>query len=229
MRRASSGSSSVVRNPTWDRWRPHPVDARRAWGQDNSWGDVYVYEVFLSYRRGVIHSQWLVEHFVPLFKDRLREEIAEQCDRDAGELFLDVNEVQPGMSIGDKVVDGLKTARCLVALLSPSYFRSPWCLVEWDSFRTRGHGLVVPTILSQGVTVRRAVGDTMWADFSDYTIIGEGFKKTERYVAFQDEIKRLAKRVATVIASAPAWSNFSVCNPPVTPVAPATSIQRIGL
>jgi hypothetical protein len=190
---------------------------------------VYVYEVFLSYRRGVVHSQWLVEHFVPLFKDRLRDEIAEQCDRDAGELFLDVNEVQPGMSIGNKVVDGLKTARCLVALLSPSYFRSPWCLVEWDSFRARGQGLIVPTILSQGATVKRAVGDTMWADFSDYTIIGEGFKKTERYVAFQDEIKRLAKVVAAVIAGAPPWSDFSVCNPPVTPVAPAAPIQRIGL
>jgi hypothetical protein len=229
----AAGSSVSWENPIWGQVEAAPVDGRRAWGQDNAWGDVYVYEVFLSYRRGVIHSQWLVEHFVPLFKDRLREEIAEECNRDAGDLFLDVNEVQPGMSVGGKVVDGLKTARCLVALLSPSYFRSQWCLVEWDSFRTRSHSerreLVVPTILSQGTTVRRAVGDTMWADFSEYTIIGEGFRRTERYVAFQDEIKRLAKRVATVIANAPAWKDFSVCDPPVTAVAPAVPIQRIDL
>lgn len=64
---------------------------------------MYVYEVFLNYRRGVIHSQWLVEHFVPLFKDRLREEIAEQCDRDAEGLFLDVDDVQPGMNITNKI------------------------------------------------------------------------------------------------------------------------------
>jgi hypothetical protein len=105
--------------------------------------------------------------------------------------------------------------------------------VEWDSFKSRGEeearDLVVPAILSQGRTVRAEVGDTMWADFSDYTIVGEGFKKAERYVQFQDEVKKLARRVGDIVANAPTWKDFAICNPPRRPIARSASIPLIPL
>lgn len=203
--------------------------------EDSPRGEVYGYEVFLSYRRQWHHSQWMVEHFVPLFEQYLRNEVADRCERDPDKLFLDREEVRPGMNIPSRVRDGIKRARCLVALVSPSYFRSQWCLVEWDSFKTRGQNedrdLVVPAILHDGTTVRAAIGDTMWADFDNYTIIGPGFRKTAKYVTLQKKIKKLAKRVGEVIASAPPWKEeFQVCESPTTSIAPdpKISLQRLG-
>lgn len=194
---------------------------------------MYAYEVFLSYRRGTIHSQWLAEHFIPLFKDRLREEVADRCCRDSSEMFHDETDVLPGMRIPEKVATGLKAARCLLAMVSPAYFRSPYCLAEWESFKTRGQlehrDLIIPAILSPGATVAAEVADTMWADLSDYTIVGEGFRKTELYVAFQREIKKLARHVAGIIAEAPDWKDFAICDPPRHVVSVATSIPLVGL
>jgi len=194
---------------------------------------LYQYEAFLSYRRGAIHSQWLRKHFIPLFRDRLIEEVAEHCNRDACELFHDVDEVLPGMNVPDRVVNGLRGARCLVALVSPSYFRSPWCLVEWESFRTRSQNeacdLIIPVILSAGSTVQSQVGNTMCADFSDYTIVGPAFTNTNLYVQFQIEIKKLARRVANIIAKAPDWKDFEICNPPRYQFAGPTPILKVGL
>jgi hypothetical protein len=196
---------------------------------------VYDYEVFLSYRRRPHHSQWLVEHFVPLFENCLIDEVADRCQRAPDKLFLDVEEVQPGTNIPSRVRDGIKRARCLVALVSPMYFRSRWCLVEWESFKTRGQSenrdLVVPAILHGGTTVRTAVRDTMWADFEGYHILGSGFTKTAKYVSFQREIKKLAKRVGEIVASAPDWKDeFNVCDPPSESISPdpKTSLMRLG-
>ena len=194
---------------------------------------MYRYEVFVSYRRGTVHSQWLIEHFLPLFKDLLREEVADRCGRDTSDLFHDENDILPGMSIPAKVANGLKTARCLLALVSPRYFLSHYCLVEWESFKLRGQSesrdLLVPAVLNPGLTVQAKVGDTMWADLSDYLIVGEGFKKSERYVQFQDEVKKLARRVADISANAPDWKEFQICDPPSRAIVPPAPIQLVGL
>jgi len=194
---------------------------------------LYRYEVFLSYRRGYINSRWLNEHFIPLFQDGLKEEIADRCDRKPDGLFHDESEIRAGMSIPARVQEGLKTARSLVALVSPTYFQSDWCRVEWESFKQRSErerrDLIVPAILKSGATVRARVGDTLSVDFSAYTIIGGGFTKTERYVQFQDEIKKLASSVAEIVANAPAWKDFEICNPPRAPAPPSPQISLIGL
>jgi len=43
----------------------------------------YAYDVFISYRRSRNKSEWLIEHFLPLFEDYLRDEIIAQCKRQA--------------------------------------------------------------------------------------------------------------------------------------------------
>ena len=87
-------------------------------------------------------------------------------------------------------------------------------MLEWESFKKRSEktakDLVIPAILSPGSNLPESARETQWVDFSRFTISGEGFLRTERYVEFQDEIKAFAKRVAQVIADAPPWEDFEV-------------------
>lgn len=193
---------------------------------------MYLHEVFLSYRRTALTVRWLPS-FIPRFSNELAEQVADLCQRDANDVFHDQNEVLPGMSIPDSIARGLKASRCLVALLSPTYFRSPHCLVEWDTFKLRGQregrDLVVPVIIRDGATVRQRIGDTMAADFSPYLIDGAAFKNTECYVEFQYAIQRLAERVGHIIAQAPAWQDTPICDPPITPILQPDPIPLVGL
>ena len=43
------------------------------------------------------------------------------------------------------------------------------------------------------------LADLKSADFSDLAYIGEGFAKSERYIEFQDRVRRLANDVAAAI------------------------------
>lgn len=196
----------------------------------------YDYEVFLSYRWRWDHSKWLKEYFVPKFRVCLHDVVVDKCPgRNPDGLFYDVEKIETGMKFPSELREGIKRARCLVALISPSYFRSPWCLVEWESFKTRseneGLDLVVPAILHDGASVRAAIGDTIPANFAKYTNEGPGFRKTVKYVTFQRKIEKLAERVGEVVKSAPPWKEgFTVCDPPTTPIAPfpKVSLQRLG-
>jgi len=192
----------------------------------------YVYDVFLSYKRGTVISRWLTEHFLPLFRDRLGEEVADKCNRDLEGIFLDDDDVPVGTKISERVRLGITTSRCVVALWSPRYFRSDYCNIEWRSFEQRGDqynkDLVVPAIVSQGANLPDAARDRKWVDLSTYTIIGAGFAATERYVEFQDVVRGFAKAVAAVIASAPDWAAFPISEPPARPV-PQTPIMQVSL
>ena len=192
----------------------------------------YAYDVFLSYKRGTVNSKWLVEHFLPLFKDRLGEQVADKCDRDADGIFFDEDDVKVGSKISTRVADGIRSSRCVVALWSPRYFRSEYCNIEWLSFEKRskeyGKDLVVPAIICQGANLPKEAQDRKWIDLSTYTIIGQGFTLSERYVEFQDAIARFAKRVAEIVASAPEWSEFPVSDPPPSPPS-VTPIMQVSL
>jgi hypothetical protein len=206
-------------------------------GEDSARGEVYGYEVFLSYRRWPLHLRWLDRYFVPLFEGYLGQYVVDKCtDRHPDRmLFRDVEDVKFGMRIPARVEHGIRHARCLVALLSPEYFRSQWCVVEWDSFKTRGQNegreLVVPAIVHDGETVRTAISDTMSVNFHDDFTDGESFKRSRKYMPFEKKVRSLAERVAEIVKNAPEWkAEFPVRDPPDTPVypQPKTPLMRLG-
>lgn len=176
-------------------------------------------------------------YFLPLFEGYLGQEVVDKCtDRHPDRmLFLDVEDVQPGMRIPPRVKHGIKHARCLVALVSPQYFCSEWCVVEWDSFMRRGQEegreLVVPVIVHDGETVRTAISDTMCLNLRDYVTDAEAFKRSRKYMPFEKKVRALAERVAGIVKNAPEWkAEFPVRDPPDTAVypKPKTPLMRLG-
>src|SRR5262245_22805354 len=110
----------------------------------------YTYDVFISYRRSRNRSEWLIDHFLPIFDEYLRNEIIEQCARSPRKIFFDQAEInpalrqfedtsgiEPGVQWRTALGVAIQQSCCMVGVWSPDYFYSKWCLAEWESFRMR--------------------------------------------------------------------------------------------
>ena len=200
----------------------------------------YIHDVFISYKRDPFKDEWLLEHFMPLFSYFVREEIAAECGRLPERIFFDQTDVsaasrtfdqhgiEPGQQWRDALAQAIKTSRCLVALWSPMYFFSEWCLIEWESFRLRtggGQPLVIPMRVHDGESFPKPAKDLQAPDFSDFVIIGPGFKQTKAYPEFQQKLRGFARAVAKGVAQAPAFADFPLA-PGTTPAAAAPHIPQ---
>lgn len=181
----------------------------------------YTYDIFLSYRRSQLRSEWLTEHFIPLFWDIVREEITAETHRTPSGFFFDQTDlseemrkfdlhgIEPGENWRNKLKEAITASRCMIALWSPLYFHSEWCLIEWKSFLERGRAkqkdLLVPISVHDGDSFPSDARDSQYMKFVEFVFIGDGYKKTELYVKFQQELRNLARRVAKVISTAPEW------------------------
>lgn len=208
----------------------------------------YKNDVFISYKRDTFKDEWIADTFMPLFLYYVREEIAAACQRNTIGVYFDQTAVstdfrkldQHGLEPGDEwrkaLRDAIKTSRCVVCLWSPLYFLSRWCTIEWQSFRDRGTAagkkLVVPMSVHDGESFPDDARGYLPNDFnfSDFVIIGEGFKKTEDYPKFQKGLKSFAITVARCVRDAPEFGEFPVTDyvePAAPPEDPYIPQQRI--
>src|SRR5262249_8127901 len=97
--------------------------------------DDYLYDVFVSYRHKEPVLDWLRHHFYP----KLQRWLPNVMPRDP-EIFVDW-QIEVGSAWPLTLREGLLRSRCMVAICTPEYFRSPWCLAEWRSFRARERAL----------------------------------------------------------------------------------------
>jgi hypothetical protein len=208
----------------------------------------YRYDVFISYKRDQFRNAWLHESFVPMFSQLLQEDIAAVCRRQTIGLFFDqtvvpddkrsLRGIEPGDDWREALREAIKASRCVVCLWSPLYFLSEWCQVEWNSFLERGRvakqTLVVPMSVHDGESFPPAAQALQAPDFSDYVVIGEGFKKTEEFVLFQQKLKQFSKKVASCVNAAPRFSKFGLAGLPSASASdpsaePASSASPVGL
>jgi hypothetical protein len=188
----------------------------------------YTFDVFISYRRQRNKSEWLIEHFLPLFEEYLSDEIIAICGRPPQDIFFDqakinpelrqfdnrLGGIEPGADWRMALADAIRQSRCMVGIWSPGYFLSEWCCVEWKSFEARHQQTqlqtIVPLSVHDGKTFPPEARKPNIVDLSDYMIVGEGFRKSEKFVTFQDHVKLFARSVANTINSAPAFSTWPV-------------------
>ena len=186
----------------------------------------YSHDVFISYRRDTFRDEWLIDHFIPIFKSFVKEAITAEADRDPDTIFFDQTElddsirvfdlkgIEPGQNWQNALEEAIKTSRCVVTLWSPQYFRSKWCNIEWRSFRERGIplnlDLVVPVTVFDGEKFPADAKVPQLASLNDYVIGGAGFKLTADYVKFTQKVKKLALRVGKVVASAPPFAAWPI-------------------
>ena len=188
----------------------------------------YKFDVFFSYRRNQLTQHWhdkLVEHL----EYWINQELPDQNVR----IFFDKNSIDVGDIWPDQIKDALKHSKCLVAIMSPDYFKSKWCYAELLSFKERqenldaGGGLILGARFHDGHSFPQKVNNIQQVDFSKYASTSETFWETRLASEFVDVIKDFAKSIARSIVAAP---NFEDTFPIIVPdenEIPTNSITRL--
>jgi hypothetical protein len=202
----------------------------------SSKGMAYRYDVFISYKRSPFRDEWVIRHFLPRFEDELREQVFANCKRHLLGLFFDQTEVaadvrvldgyggiEPGQIWREALIGALKSSRCMISLLSPTYFGSAWCQSEWLSFLQRENGgqvLLFPVSVFNSSQLPAEARRQELVQMEDYVFDGEGFIHTREYVDFQKRVKQLAKYVGRAVCTAPDFQDFPIVVPPDDTPAP---------
>lgn len=181
----------------------------------------YEYDVFLSYSRKAPVGDWVRNHFFPLLEMWLPQQLPYQA-----KVFVDAAmDEEPGVKWPDRLRSALLKSKCLVAVWSPSYFRSEWCVAEWKSMVAReaeeGIGvntdpsrLVVPVRFNDGEHFP-ADAPRQWTDLSRWNSPHAHFKETAEYIEFDRQMQSFTSKIAALVQKAPAWrEDWPVTLPP---------------
>jgi hypothetical protein len=177
------------------------------------------YDVFISYVRSAPVGPFVENVLFKLFQGWLKEEIEGEPS-----VFLDTNAIRAGEPLPASIAAALRQSKCLLAICSPSYFRSRWCLSEWESFHEREKvcdrldSLIVPVLFHEGGLVKQYLAARTYADFRSYTYIDGALFKTEAGLAAQEAIKKLAADVGSRVRDAPPCrSDWPIWTPAIPP------------
>src|SRR5512146_1527304 len=101
------------------------------WDARGGWGRPYHWDVFISYRRAGNVTGWVQNHLHPVLVSCLADEL----DRPP-QVFVD-NQMEVGTYWPDELANAQRMASYLLAVWSPPYFTSPWCVAELHSMWAR--------------------------------------------------------------------------------------------
>lgn len=207
----------------------------------------YQYDVFISYERDGLTTGWITEHFLPLFRTWLRQEVRAVCSRPAQPIFFDKSKtdpdfptnlklelagIEPGSNWDEALKQAIRVSRCMVGIWNPPYFDSHWCNIEWESFDRRaastGRRVLLAANFHDGVSFPAKAAARQPIDLSPYTLFGPALVNSKKYEEFQTTVKFLAQQVALAIRDAPPFEVWPVADeiaPPPTP--PPLSLPRL--
>jgi hypothetical protein len=184
----------------------------------------YAHEIFISYRRTSTAGRWVQNHFVPRLQARL-DEITPTGVR----IFFDENMAE-GTNLPAELKKRIRNSALLLGVWSADYFRSSWCMAEWQSFRSREkmlglfsdeypQGLVYPVRYADGKYFHPEASLALCKrDFSELNYPEDVFRSTAKYLEFDDLVKKVANDLAMRLVALPPWSSgFPVVEP--TPMA----------
>lgn len=192
----------------------------------------YEYDVFLSYPRQGNSGDWVRNHFYAELRGFLDEELVE-----SPRIYFD--EAQPpGVRWPQNLRKALLRSKVLVAVWSPPYFRSEWCLAEWQSMRAREahlciggaenpQGLVFPVVFWDGENFPEEARETQWHDLSRFSLPSPEFARTAEFVEFQRRMQNVARAIAKLLATAPPWQDGWPVRLPDSPAAPAFALPSL--
>ncbi len=184
----------------------------------------YEYEIFISYRRSSTAGKWVQTHLLPRLSARINE-LAPQ------EVRLSCNsQLEGGVRWPEELKRRLQTSGLLLCVWTADYFRSPWCMAEWMSFKEREtllgmftqanpQGLVYPIRYADGQFFHPDAKNTQCRrDFSDLSYPDEVFRLSEKYIAFDDLVTAMANDLVERLSTLPAWqADFPIVEPPPMP------------
>lgn len=173
----------------------------------------YTYDIFLSYANGFegLFGEWTRNHFYKLFKLHLEDALGRRP-----EVYMDEQQPVTTTPWPMERKRALADSCCVVALFSPSYFDSPWCMQELLSMHQREKlpdfqnatepiSLVHPVIISDGDGFPQVAKELRHQPFDcrNFMRVGDAFEKTLRYIDFQDRMSQWVVGVARTVRQAP--------------------------
>ena len=159
----------------------------------------YVYDVFFSYRRGKQLDNWSEKMY-----EKLEHWLNMELPEKEVKIFFDKVEIKTGAKWKEKIYDAIASSKCVVAILSPDYFKSKWCYAELLSFLKRsemmsGHSLIFAASYHDGESFPDSVKAIQYKDFSPYAYTSEAFWDTDGALEFEKELKEFATHIAEAI------------------------------
>jgi hypothetical protein len=172
----------------------------------------YKYDVFLSYSRRAGAGAWVQKHFYPALADSL----AHAMPRDPI-IFTDWRQ-ETGISWPDNLAAALQESRVMVAILSPPYFRSTWCMTEWGTMQRRQELLRLgtpinprvlthPVVFADGEHFPSEARRIQHIDLSEwgYDLPYETYSRCPGYLDFLRAVRSFAQVLAHCIDDVPEW------------------------
>lgn len=199
--------------------------------------DDYKFDVFLSYPRGYtkqkpsLIASWVKKYFHPLLSEYLALEM-----RTEPAIFIDIG-IEKGERWPERIREALLTSRCMVTIWAPPYFRSPWCVSEWQSMLARqkklaeeegrDYRLIYPIKFADGNHFWEEAQQTTWEDFSKWAYDGLAFEQSRDFLDFQKKVAEVAADMEAIIANAPPWRSGWPVTLPTLGIPPTPSLPRI--
>ncbi len=165
---------------------------------------------------------WVTNHFHPLLEQWLPSHLPY-----TPKIFIDRN-IETGSAWPSTLKQALKTSRCLVAVWSPEYFRSSWCLAEWRSMYEREKlirkqaarktlKLIYPVVFSDGEYFHKDAKNTQSKDLRKWNTPHAVFSQSTEYIVFDKIVQALCKELSGIIQRVPTWQkNWPIVTPSST-------------
>jgi hypothetical protein len=189
----------------------------------------YYYHVYLSYARGGLLEKWLEKYFL----DELQEWLSLELGVEKKELVVFSNH-DARRAVWDAVlIEAIQRSVCLVPILTSTYWGSPECLAELESFKARQDeeniALTLGVLFHEKGTDPGGATTLQYEDFHDHAKVFDGFRTSANYEKFQDAVKVFAKQLAGLIQNAPQYEkSWPVVSPSKTRPWKPTTVPRIS-
>ncbi len=170
----------------------------------------YRHDIFISYRRDSETLAWIQEHFLPLLKHRVGQELGRQPD-----VYVDTR-LESGSTWPVDLARALGGSRILISLWSRNYLSSDWCTAELSLMLERErqtglrtvdnpYGLIVPAFIHDGQTFPAELSHIQYFEIQ-YMYNPRMARNSPRAEALDAELAQQAPAIARCIDLAPAWS-----------------------
>ncbi|HEX3649800.1 MAG TPA: TIR domain-containing protein [Pseudonocardiaceae bacterium] len=193
----------------------------------------YTFDVFVSYSRHGSVGKWLLNHFYPKLKDCLADQIAP-----APTVFLD-RTMRRGAAWPDEIRNALGRSKIMVAVLTPPYFVSPWCMAELSSMfareemlglanPARPQGLIYPLLYSDSVNFPEEPRlHRSWWDFKELNTPEPVFQQSPQWPDFHRRVTAFATDLVELLQQVPEWQpDWPLVEPPAPVLLPPPPIPR---
>jgi hypothetical protein len=183
-----------------------PNPAKRVKGYEHARMNDYLYDIFVSYRRAGNVAGWVQTHLL----DVLQNCLADELDRKP-EIFID-KRIETGLFWPDEIEAGLRHSRLMIAVLSPPYFTSKWCMAEWASMTLREEalnlksGLILPLVFSDGDKFPDAAKLRQGRSMKLWGYPYPQFSQSPAFLEFHDEVRNVAQEIVPRLDAVPPWN-----------------------